>query len=90
MHAGAVKFPLTSTEKAETSVQALDLTDLDWAAELWIMRYDNDQHNARLAQHVFDDNALDVPESFFDTLRPFLGKYLHPSSLAYLKLFLSS
>lgn len=57
-------------------VQALDLTDMDWCPELWVATYDNDQQNARLARHIWDDNGLDVPETFFNDLRPYLGKLL--------------
>ena len=49
------------------------MTDLDWIPELWILRHDNDQHNAHLARQIFEENALDVPEKFFLDLRPFLG-----------------
>ena len=53
--------------------QTLDLTDLDWISELWIARHDADQQNARLANHIFEENALDVPEAFFSDLKPYLG-----------------
>ncbi|KAH8110478.1 ARM repeat-containing protein [Phellopilus nigrolimitatus] len=53
-------------------LQALDVTDLDWSPELWIACYDNDQQNARMARHLWEDNGLDVPESFFSDLRSFL------------------
>ena len=55
-------------------VQPFDLTDLDWSPELWIACHDEDEQNARLAQHVWDDNGLDVPESFLQALLGFLGR----------------
>ena len=48
---------------------------MDWSAELWVARYDSDEQNARLARHVWDENALDVPESFFSDLRGLLGAH---------------
>ena len=53
--------------------QVLDITDLDWIPELWIACCDNDQQNGRLARHIWEDNGLDVPENFFEKLRPSLG-----------------
>ena len=59
------------------SLQALDLTDMDWCPELWIAMYDADQQNSRMARHIWEDNGLDVPEIFFSDLRPYLGKSLY-------------
>ncbi|KAL5483042.1 GCN1 [Sanghuangporus weigelae] len=53
-------------------LQTLDLTDLDWSPELWIACHDADQQNARVARHVWEDNGLDIPESFFNDLCTFL------------------
>ena len=41
---------------------------LDWSPRLWI---------ARLASRAWEDNGLDVPECFLDSLVSFLGE---PSS----------
>ena len=54
-------------------MKPFDLLDMDWSPELWITRFDSDKQNAWLAQHVWDENALDVPEDFFSDLRGFLG-----------------
>lgn len=54
--------------------QPLDLTDLDWSPEIWIACCDEDEQNARLASRAWEDNGLDVPEKFLDTLLHFLGK----------------
>ena len=54
--------------------QPFDLTDLDWSPELWIACHDDDEQNARLARHLWEDNGLDVPESFLPSLVLYLGK----------------
>lgn len=58
---------------------------MDWCPELWIATYDSDQQNIRLARHIWDDNGLDVPETFFINLRPPLGKQLLYCSFNLLK-----
>ncbi|KAG1734519.1 armadillo-type protein [Suillus lakei] len=50
------------------AIQPFDLTDLDWSPQLWIACHDDDEQNARLANHVWEDNGLDVPEDFLDKL----------------------
>lgn len=47
---------------------------MDWSPELWIAYHDDDEQNARLAQHVWEDNGLDVPETFINQLIEFLGE----------------
>lgn len=54
--------------------QPFDLTDLDWSPELWIACHDDDEQNARLARHAWDDNGLDVPENYMGELTRYLGK----------------
>ncbi|KAH9856756.1 ARM repeat-containing protein [Lenzites betulinus] len=54
------------------ALQPFDLTELDWSPELWIASHDEDENNARLADHVWEDNGLDVPESFLNDLLPYL------------------
>jgi hypothetical protein len=51
------------------------LTDLDWSPELHIACHDEDEQNARLARHIWEDNGLDVPESFLDYLLEYLGMF---------------
>jgi hypothetical protein len=53
--------------------QPFDLTDLDWSPALWIACHDDDEQNARLARRSWEDNGLDVPESFLPELLRFLG-----------------
>ena len=57
-----------------TAMKPFDLTELDWTAELWIAVHDDDEQNARLARHVWEDNGLDVPEKFLEGLQMYLGK----------------
>jgi hypothetical protein len=53
------------------------LTDLDrnWSSELWIAYHDEDDQNVRLAQRLWEDNGLDVPDDFLDVLLPYLGTW---------------
>jgi hypothetical protein len=46
---------------------------MDWSAELWVACHDDDEQNARLAHHLWEDNGLDVSETFLDDILPFLG-----------------
>ncbi|KAJ3552008.1 hypothetical protein NM688_g4384 [Phlebia brevispora] len=54
------------------TLQPFDLTDLDWSVELWIASHDEDEQNARLAGHLWEDNGLDVPENFLSVLKGYL------------------
>ncbi|CAA7260345.1 unnamed protein product [Cyclocybe aegerita] len=54
------------------AIQPLDLTDMDWSPELWVACHDDDEQNARLARHVWEDNGLDIPEKYLDRLIVFL------------------
>ncbi|KAF8883249.1 armadillo-type protein [Infundibulicybe gibba] len=55
------------------TLQPFDLTDLDWSPELWVACHDDDEQNARLARHIWDDNGLDIPEQFLPQLIDFLA-----------------
>lgn len=50
------------------AIQPLDLTDLEFPVELWLACHDEDEENARLAEKAWEENGLDVPESFADPL----------------------
>jgi hypothetical protein len=50
---------------------------MDYSNELWIAFHDEDAQNARLAQHIWEDNGLDVPDTFIPYLMPFLGPFSH-------------
>ncbi|KAG6884723.1 hypothetical protein C0993_008704 [Termitomyces sp. T159_Od127] len=55
------------------TLQPFDLTDLDWSPELFLACHDEDEQNSRLACHLWEDNGMDVPEQFLNTLLNFLG-----------------
>ncbi|KAH8913218.1 hypothetical protein BT69DRAFT_1306822, partial [Atractiella rhizophila] len=40
---------------------ALDLTDLTWSPELWILCHDSDSKTKQAATEVWEENGLDVP-----------------------------
>ncbi|THH23082.1 hypothetical protein EUX98_g8100 [Antrodiella citrinella] len=54
------------------ALQPFDLTEMDWTPELWIACHDTDEQNVRLADHLWDDNGLDVPQDFLDVLLTYL------------------
>ncbi|CDZ97184.1 Protein containing adaptin N-terminal region [Phaffia rhodozyma] len=54
------------------AIQPLDITELDYSSELWIACHDDDAQNARLARHLWEDNGLDVPDTFLPSLLPFI------------------
>lgn len=56
-----------------TRCKPFDLTDLDWSPELWIACHDLDAQNARLATHLWEDNGLDVPQHYLQSLLIYLG-----------------
>lgn len=68
-------YPLSSARGFLHShtYQPFDLTDLDWSPELLIAANDEDEQNSRLARLIWEDNGLDVPESFLQTMLKFLG-----------------
>lgn len=72
-----VGFHARRSDKSSNFVyqsQPFDLTDLDWSPELWIACHDDDEQNARFARHVWEDNGLDVPETYMDELSTYLGE----------------
>ncbi|OCH93463.1 ARM repeat-containing protein [Obba rivulosa] len=67
------------------TLQPFDLTDLDWSPHLWLAYHDDDEQNARLARHIWEDNGLDVPEQFLQDMLPFLdhsNAYVRSSAAA--------
>ncbi|KAK0553938.1 translational activator of GCN4 [Tilletia horrida] len=54
------------------ALQPLDLTDMEFCAELWLACHDEDDENVRLAEKAWEENGLDVPTSFPESLVPFL------------------
>ena len=56
---------------------------MDWSPELWVACHDDDDQNARLARHLWEDNGLDVSETFIDDLLTFLGLRFLIKSVVY-------
>lgn len=54
----------------------MDITELDYSEELWIAMHDDDEQNAALASHLWEDNGLDIPETYLSSLLNYLGVYL--------------
>lgn len=55
------------------SLQHADLTDFNTSAELWLGKEDEDDRNAKLADAIWIENGLDLPEEFISLLLAFLG-----------------
>jgi hypothetical protein len=53
-------------------VKPVDLTDMDYSEELWIAAHDEDSQNATLANGIWDDNGLDIPETYLPSLLKYL------------------
>ena len=51
---------------------------MDWSPEILIAIHDEDEQNSRLAQRLWEENGLDIPEAFLGTLVPYLGIPLLP------------
>jgi hypothetical protein len=47
---------------------------MDYSEELWIASHDQDEQNASLATHIWEDNGLDVPEGYLEPLLGYLGE----------------
>jgi hypothetical protein len=59
------------------ALQPVDITELNYSEELFIATHDADEQNAALAEHVWEDNGLDVPETYLDSLAGYLA---HPAA----------
>ena len=55
------------------ALQPVDLTDLDYSEELCIAVHDEDEQNASLALHLWEDNGLDIPETYLESLLLYLA-----------------
>lgn len=55
---------------------------MEWSPELLIASHDEDEQNSRLAQHLWEDNGLDIPEAFLGALTPYLGMISGPPAQA--------
>jgi HEAT repeat protein len=75
--AGTLSKDLSVRKAALEALQPVDITELDYSEEIWIAVHDADEQNASLALHLWDDNGLDLPETFLASL---LGYLAHESS----------
>lgn len=57
----------------------MDLTEMDFPEQLWILVHDDDERTRELASDVWDENGLDVPTTFLPRLLPYLGRLMLPS-----------
>ncbi|KAK8869849.1 hypothetical protein IAR55_000417 [Kwoniella newhampshirensis] len=73
MIAGTLSKDSNVRNAALQALQPVDLTDLDYSEELWIATHDDDEQNANLALHLWEDNGLDVPETYLQTLLKYLS-----------------
>ncbi|GAA5877296.1 hypothetical protein JCM16303_006233 [Sporobolomyces ruberrimus] len=55
------------------ALQPLDLTELEFPANLWVLAHDVDERNRELAFTVWAENGLSVPENFLPSLIPLLS-----------------
>ncbi|KAF9019240.1 ARM repeat-containing protein [Hymenopellis radicata] len=66
-------------------LQPFDLTELDFSPALWIACHDSDEQNAILAQKIWVDNGLDVPDALDDDMLQYLAhlvSYVRAASAA--------
>ncbi|CAK9780191.1 putative regulation of translational elongation-related protein [Cutaneotrichosporon oleaginosum] len=55
------------------ALHPVDLTDLNYSEELFIATHDTDETNAGLAENIWEENGLDVPETYLDSLLKYLA-----------------
>lgn len=72
---GTLSTDLNARSAALQAMQPVDLTDLDYSEELWIAMHDSDEQNASLATHLWEDNGLDIPETYLASLLTYLGEF---------------
>ncbi|WVQ78061.1 hypothetical protein IAT38_000142 [Cryptococcus sp. DSM 104549] len=73
MIAGTLSKESNVRNAALQALQPVDITDFDYLEELWIAMHDDDEQNANLALHIWEDNGLDLPETYLATLLPYLS-----------------
>jgi hypothetical protein len=71
--AGTLSKDSNVRNAALQALQPVDITDLDYSVELWIAVHDADEQNANLALHLWEDNGLDIPETYLPSLLPYLA-----------------
>ncbi|KAE8335069.1 hypothetical protein BDV24DRAFT_14814 [Aspergillus arachidicola] len=51
----------------------IDLTDLDFSEHIWLECHDHVEENAEIAETIWDDNALEVDDSSYGKIIPYLA-----------------
>lgn len=71
---GTLSKDMNVRKAALEALQPVDMTELDYSEEIWIAVHDADEQNAKLATHLWEDNGLDLPESYLASLLTYLGE----------------
>ncbi|KAH9466351.1 hypothetical protein Pst134EB_001406 [Puccinia striiformis f. sp. tritici] len=75
IHTLSLGFLSTESQARYAALQAaqpLDMTDVGWSLELWIVCHDEDERNVNLASDLWLENGLQTPESCLKSLLEFL------------------
>ncbi|KAE8145084.1 armadillo-type protein [Aspergillus avenaceus] len=51
----------------------IDLTDLDFSEQIWLECHDHVEENAEIAEAIWEDNALEVDDSSYAKIIPYLA-----------------
>lgn len=70
---GTLSRDMNVRKAALEALQPVDMTELDYSEEIWIAVHDSDEQNAKLAVHLWEDNGLDLPETYLAGLLKYLG-----------------
>ncbi|KAI8992465.1 armadillo-type protein [Pilobolus umbonatus] len=54
------------------ALDLLDLTDIEYSPEVWVACHDHDESNAELAKLLWEENAMDIEESYKDQLLTYI------------------
>ncbi|PYH95398.1 60S ribosomal protein L19 [Aspergillus ellipticus CBS 707.79] len=73
-----LKGTIVSDVSVRTSVlqvieAELDLTDLDFSEHIWLECHDHVEENSEIAESIWEENALEVDESSFAKIVPYLA-----------------
>lgn len=72
---GTLSKDMNVRKAALEALQPVDMTELDYSEEIWIAVHDADEQNAKLAVHLWEDNGLDLPETYLASLLKYLGEF---------------
>ncbi|GKZ36456.1 translational activator of GCN4 [Aspergillus brasiliensis] len=51
----------------------IDLTDLDFSEHIWLECHDHVEENAEIAENIWEENALEVDDSSYEKIIPYLS-----------------